>query len=113
MTENNKLPMPLGMGGIKQPPSAEQMKQMLEGLKLLKGANEPKHEPILKSLEKLGIPLRTKDISGETHIVFPLQELIDKEYAFVTGIDLAGVREQANHGRIDLGKPGQDSTIND
>jgi hypothetical protein len=96
------------MGGMKQMPQLppgldrEKLEQLLEMGKQAQAAKRAQHEPVLKTLEKLGIPLKTETVVGKTYVMVRLDELMEKEYAYMTGIDVAGVKEQANLGRIDL-----------
>lgn len=51
---------------------------------------KPAHEPILKSLEKIGIiPLIVKMEGDLECFVIPVQLLIQKEYQHMTGLDVS------------------------
>ena len=59
------------------------------------GVGPAPHKPILKALEDIGIPLRTRevDLDGETTVcvVIPLQQLVTKEYEYLTGINVEDI----------------------
>lgn len=111
------VPMPQNSGGDQPLMSPEQQrqaqmviqklagiaKQVMSGQTLGGGSPAANHKPILKALEELGIPLRTRDIQlgcdpsndekTTVCVVIPLQELISKEYEFLTGVNVEAVGE--------------------
>lgn len=105
---NGKKGTPMGMGGLRVPPgppppeAAAKLEQLMELATQAQAAKRAQHTPVLKTLETLGIALKTETVAGRTVVMIPLDELMEKEYAYMTGIDVAGVREQAVAGRIDL-----------
>lgn len=68
------------------------------------GGGAPQHKPILKALEELGIPLKTRDIQLDDNdettvcVVIPLQELISKEYEYLTGVNVESVNKNGTTG---------------
>jgi hypothetical protein len=84
------------------PDQMEKLNQIAKMAKQMEDAKKAQHEPVLKTLEKLGISLKTETVAGRTVVMIPLDELMEKEYAYMTGIDMAGVREMATTGRLDI-----------
>jgi hypothetical protein len=96
MSTNNKKPMnnPLEE---KPPPGQQEAMNRLAGL--FKGKT-PAHEPIIKSLEKLGVNPKVMPIMlGDEAIdclVIPVDLLMMKEYQYMSGIDIEAIHEKAN-----------------
>jgi hypothetical protein len=50
---------------------------------------KPAHEPIIKSLEKIGIvPQLVTPDEGSPYFIIPVNELIGKEYQYLTGLNI-------------------------
>jgi len=46
------------------------------------------HQPVLNSLKKMNVQTRMRTIDGEPCIVIPVQELMMKEYMYMSGVDI-------------------------
>jgi hypothetical protein len=82
-----------------QPPSQEQIESLTKLAGLLRGMQTQTYMPITKSLEAIGIELRTETISinGELIecLVIPLDELMRKEWQRMTSSNQPGEGQHA------------------
>lgn len=95
-------------GAMMTPEQQEQAKAVIQKLAgvvkgigssgILGGEQRPPHKPILRALEELGIPLKTTEIDGTVCVVIPLQELVSKEYEYLTGVNVESVSENGTTG---------------
>lgn len=98
MTENSQFPVnarrgiqpgktpPEGIGKPDAGAAGKGIADLIKGLGSMAG-KAPTHQPILKSLEALGITLDVRDLDGKPCIVIDAQELMLKEYAKMSGVD--------------------------
>jgi hypothetical protein len=89
---------------LQDPPEPRQQEAVDKLAGLFKGRGRtPPHEPIIKSLEKIGLNPKVMPVTigGEEVdcIVMPIELLMLKEYQYMSGVDVQGIFERSRMAR--------------
>lgn len=87
-----QLPPQAANNGAQKLPIPEEAKQFLQ---LIMEQLKPKHKPILNALKELGVSVKMREVGGVQSFIIGVNELMAKEYAFMSGVNMADFDEAA------------------